>query len=323
MSAYTGYMGKVYSIDDSDGFSTAFTNEATTESGVTKIYQIDAASKRVWDINNGVTIAGYWAFQEFGLSTTSGASSGLATTTQYYFKLAIDGGGIVEYNITTGGTVTWADIVSLIDTAISAAGATCQFIDGDVRIHSDGVTASSDISLTAGTTGTSLFGQGNVPAVGSLQTVDWANIALDQSAHLGTGGVDYTTGRVQMNYTGFTSLTVTGKYCTAEAIGQLTDWSLTINIGNEETTTFGDTWKTTMPTTKDVACSINGFWNDDNWTDLQLRGIVYIKLYTDLSNTLGFAFFGSINDILSVTPGAVLREAIAITGTSNITYFTT
>ena len=84
MAALGGYKGDVYIIDDTSGFSTAFSTEATTETGVTRQYTIDDSAKVYWDQNYPITVAGYWAFQEFALDTTSDADSGLASTTQYF-----------------------------------------------------------------------------------------------------------------------------------------------------------------------------------------------------------------------------------------------
>ena len=53
MSVITGKVGSIYTVND----ITAFTTEATTEDGSTKIYQIDDAAKRVWDINTAVVIS--------------------------------------------------------------------------------------------------------------------------------------------------------------------------------------------------------------------------------------------------------------------------
>lgn len=435
MSATAGYNGKIYIIDDTSAFSAAFTNEATTESGVTKKYQIDDTDKRIWDINEGVTVGGYWAFQEFALSTTSGANSGLASATQYYFKLAIDGdyayqefglsttddadsglsaatqyyfkiaidggaateydittgsgtvtwanlialidaeitddgatcyftggdvrirsdattgasaivcsagttgtsifgqgnvpavgsletSGITEYDITTGaGTVTWANVVTLIDAEITAAGATCEFIDGDVRIHSDDTTSSSDISLAAGSSGTSLFGQGSVPAVTSLETVDYTDICVNTVGYANSG-IDYSVGTVQMNHTGFTSLVVTGKYHTLKTYAQFTGYNITINCNAVDTTALQATFKTNVPTTKNISASMEGVYTDDEFFTLQANGTLFFKVYVDYSNTVGYQFFGTLSYSANVTPHEVVRESLTVDVTGNITYFT-
>lgn len=58
MAVLKGYLAKVYGIDTTTSFSTAFTSEAMTEgSGDSlKIYQIDATAKRYWDPNEEITL---------------------------------------------------------------------------------------------------------------------------------------------------------------------------------------------------------------------------------------------------------------------------
>ena len=55
MAVLKGYLAKVYGIDNSIAFSTAFTTEATTENA--KIYQINDTNKRLWDPNGGITLS--------------------------------------------------------------------------------------------------------------------------------------------------------------------------------------------------------------------------------------------------------------------------
>ena len=245
MSIKTGKVGSIYSVDD----ITAFTTEATTEDGSTKVYQIDDATKRVWDINttvaistgaldksyynNGInyfegkvkllttgattlTVTGAsmtiaviakvfgwalnmtvdagdttaigttWAtaiplgksssvsvsryridqrfdliengYQECGLSSkTLTTATGLATTTQYYFKINVDGAGIVEEEFTTGADVTYAAVIILINATIAAGAKAGLSGPGDLRFTSDLSGVGSSIALSAGTTGTDLF----------------------------------------------------------------------------------------------------------------------------------------------------------------------
>ena len=244
MSIKTGKTGSIFAVND----ITAFTTEATTEDGSTKIYQIDDADKRVWDINTTVTIStgdldksyydgginyfegkvkllttgasgltvtgasmtiaviaevfgwglnmtidvgdttqigNTWAagislgknatvtvsryrfdtrldlpeygYQECGLSSKElTTASGLSTTTQYYFKVNVDGAGVVEEDFTTGADVTFADIIDDMNGTL-AAGGTFELVNGDLRCRSDSVGTSSTIALAAGTTGTDAF----------------------------------------------------------------------------------------------------------------------------------------------------------------------
>ena len=55
MAVLKGYLAKVYGIDTSSGFSLPFTDEATTETD--KIYQINDATKRIWDPNEGIILS--------------------------------------------------------------------------------------------------------------------------------------------------------------------------------------------------------------------------------------------------------------------------
>jgi len=320
MSATAAKNSAIYAIDNSVAFSTAFSDEATTESGVTRVYQIDDSAKNVWDINQAITVAGYWAFQEFGLSVASGDDSGLASTTQYYFKIDIDGGGVTEYDITTGGgTVTYANVVSLIDAQITGDGATCEFIDGDIRIHSDDTTSSSDISCSAGTTGTSLFGQGSIPAVGSLETVDYTDIALDLT--YGTQGARHVDGKVQMLYTGFTSLTVSGYYHSLTEIANLDNYSLNINMGTDDSTDFGDDSKGFIATVKDGSFSCSGFFATEYWGEIVSGNVLYIKLYTNYSGTVGWHFFCIASDTVEGAVDSRVNESISGTIVGDVVYF--
>ena len=96
-----------------------------------------------------VTLSG---IQECGLSSKVDATeTGLATTTQYYFKVNIDLGGVVEYDITTASDTTFAAVIILMNAELT--GAAFSLMDGNLRCTSEG----TSIALSAGTTGTDLF----------------------------------------------------------------------------------------------------------------------------------------------------------------------
>lgn len=239
MAITTGKVGSIYINSD----RLAFTTEATTEAGSTKVYQIDDVTKRTWDPNTPITLSGgllfdksyydngvnwfegkvkltttgegaltvtgksmtllqvgevhNWAlnivlnsgedteigdawktllglgksasltvsryrfdtlldnneggFQEVGLSAkTDTTATGLATTTQYFFKININGAGVVEYDITTGSDVTYAAVLALIATELVAAGAYMSLVGGDLRCTSEENGSGSSIALSAG-----------------------------------------------------------------------------------------------------------------------------------------------------------------------------
>jgi hypothetical protein len=94
--------------------------------------------------------------QECGLSAKTGATeTGLSTTTQYYFKINIDGGGVTEYDITTASDSTYAAVIILMNAEIT--GAEFAIVGGDLRCSSITYGDDSVIALTAGSTGTDLF----------------------------------------------------------------------------------------------------------------------------------------------------------------------
>ncbi len=102
--------------------------------------------------------SGYtYGYQELGLTgITNGATTGLTASTQYYFKVNVDGGGVTEYDITLDTDTTYLAVLALMNAEIS--GATFTLIGGDVRCTSDSTGSSSTIAMSAGTSGTDLFG---------------------------------------------------------------------------------------------------------------------------------------------------------------------
>ena len=106
-------------------------------------------------VKSGAPAHGY---QEVDISADKELTSatGLSATTQYYFKINIDTGGIAEYNITTATDLTYSAVIALMNTAIGG-GATFSIVNGDLRCTSASTGGSSTIALSAGTTGTDLF----------------------------------------------------------------------------------------------------------------------------------------------------------------------
>jgi hypothetical protein len=101
-------------------------------------------------------------FQRITASDPIAAGDDAITTLgTYYFKVAVDGGPVIEYNVVVGATRTYAQITSDIDTAVSAAGITVTFDDANDQFvfTSDSSGSGSSISVTEGTTGTDIFTQ--------------------------------------------------------------------------------------------------------------------------------------------------------------------
>jgi hypothetical protein len=95
-------------------------------------------------------------YQECGVANkTVVTATGLSATTQYYWKVSVDGAVTVEYSITTASDLTYAALIALLNAALSTV--TWSIVSGDLRCTSNTQGANSSINLAAGTTGTSLF----------------------------------------------------------------------------------------------------------------------------------------------------------------------
>ena len=96
---------------------------------------------------------------------TAGTSSGLTASTTYYLSVAIDGGTTDKITFTTGSSVNFGNVVTLIQDAIDALyynpakngyekKAFVRIINGNVRITSGQGLSTSAISVTTNTDGT-------------------------------------------------------------------------------------------------------------------------------------------------------------------------
>lgn len=95
-------------------------------------------------------------YQECGLTgKTNTTSTGLSASTQYYFKLSLNGAPVVEYDITTGTDTSYYSVIALMNAEIS--GAVFSIVNGDLRCTSSLEGENSSVSLSSGTTGTDLF----------------------------------------------------------------------------------------------------------------------------------------------------------------------
>lgn len=90
------------------------------------------------------------AYVEFGLTGKSlSDNTGLSPSTTYWFTINVNGAGVVEHSITTGsGTVTFENLIDLLNAAVS--GAEFTLVGGDVRCTSDRYGSTSSIVLGNG-----------------------------------------------------------------------------------------------------------------------------------------------------------------------------
>tara|TARA_Y100001963_G_scaffold156673_1_gene250870 strand:+ start:42 stop:1625 length:1584 start_codon:yes stop_codon:yes gene_type:complete len=136
-------------------------------------------------------------YQAFGLSgITSNTNSGLAASTAYAFNITVDGGSTFaslsfttdSSNLNFGGS---NGIISKIQTALDAQFYTAGnlfekkvqvgIVNGDVRFTSGSHLSTSRIVLAAPSSGTTPFGVGRIPAIGSINADVLAKLPDDVS----------------------------------------------------------------------------------------------------------------------------------------------
>ena len=125
------------------------------------------------------------AYQEFGMSGVSSSThSGLTASTEYKFNITVDGGSAFSNltfttdssNLNFGGTNgVIPKIQDALDTQFYTAGhlfekpITIGIVSGDIRVASLTNRSDSAILLAAPTSGTTPFGVGRIPAIGSIE----------------------------------------------------------------------------------------------------------------------------------------------------------
>jgi hypothetical protein len=124
-------------------------------------------------------------YQEFGMSgITPSTHSGLAASTTYQFNITVDGGSeFVDLAFTTdasnlnfgGNNGIISKIQAALDTQYYTSGnlfekaVSVGIVNGDIRFTSGNRTRNSAISLAAPGSGTTPFGVGRLPAIGSIE----------------------------------------------------------------------------------------------------------------------------------------------------------
>ena len=134
-------------------------------------------------------------YQEFGMSgITPSTHSGLAASTTYQFNITVDGGStFVDLAFTTdasnlnfgGNNGIISKIQAALDTQYYTAGnlfektVSASIVNGDIRFTSGTRTRNSAILLAAPGSGTTPFGVGRLPAIGSIESAVAAKLPDD------------------------------------------------------------------------------------------------------------------------------------------------
>ena len=134
-------------------------------------------------------------YQEFGMSgVTASTHSGLAASTAYALNITVDGGSeFANLSFTTdasnlnfgGNNGVISKIQAALDTQYYTAGnlfekkVTVGIVGGDIRFTSGTRTRNSAIALAAPSSGTTPFGVGRLPAIGSVEKAVAAKLPDD------------------------------------------------------------------------------------------------------------------------------------------------
>ena len=134
-------------------------------------------------------------YQEFALSgITPSTHSGLAASTAYAFNITVDGGSeFASLSFTTdatnlnfgGNNGVISKIQAALNTQYYTSGnlfektVSVGIVNGDIRFTSGNRTRNSAISLAAPTSGTTPFGVGRLPAIGSIEAAVGARLPDD------------------------------------------------------------------------------------------------------------------------------------------------
>lgn len=144
-----------------NGTTAVATTETSTDYALRLMHMYATSWGTENDTAGTLTLATY-GYQELGLTgkTSSSTVTGLSATTQYYFKINLNGAGATEYSITTASALTWGAILTLINADMATHSVACTWTldNGDIRCTSNAHgSGTSTIALTAGSSGTDLF----------------------------------------------------------------------------------------------------------------------------------------------------------------------
>ena len=154
-------------------------------------------------------------YQSFGLNVSSSATTPLIANSRYFFK--VNG---VEYMIKTLSVAPiYSQLVTIIQTAISASGTTATFASSDIKITNNSTGLGKDVTITAGSNNSASSGQLTLTLLGPTSYSRYAgkcNILFSPD----NGTTNYTFG-LRVSYSaGVTRITLTGLQAQLNMIDQ-------------------------------------------------------------------------------------------------------
>lgn len=91
-------------------------------------------------------------------------------------------------------------------------------------------------------------------------------------------GIDWFTGRVKMTASGLTSLTISGKYVSLQAVGYIHGWTLSISRGMGDITSIGELWRSVTPLGIQATLTLERYRFDTNFDNLTSDDWILFKI---------------------------------------------
>jgi hypothetical protein len=134
--------------------------------------------------------------------------------------------------------------------------------------------------------------------------------------------IEYANGTIVFTEDPAAAITVTGAYLQVAQEGGCFNWSIDIQMDMQETTAFGDAWKTFMASLAGFTGSAEKYWGSEAFFDL-LGVRVALELYVDTTtgSEKWYRGYGIIQkDGVTVAYDDVIKESIGFQGTMGL-YF--
>ena len=194
-------------------------------------------------------------------NTPASSTVAITTSATYYFKVATDGGAVIEYSIVAGVSPTFATLAGLLQTAWGL-GTVTYAATGPFLFTSTTVGATSSVVITPGTTGGDVFARISLETSGTP--------ASTKAAVAGVGGAAGVNGVTNASFPE-TKLLPAGNENSITGNTAFTNWNDVVQLWPAPTgfgalyTRGGGTNKRNTPTAKGQVVRTAVYYDGTNW----------------------------------------------------------
>lgn len=129
----------------------------------------------------------------------------------------------------------------------------------------------------------------------------------------------HATGKVVFVTSPGGAVTVTGKYLTASAFSQATEWSINYGFSTQPSAVFGATWEAHTSTTGKGSCSIKRFANQDGYFRTKAGQIFLLELHL-VATAQKVVCYGYADASISANNTALVEESVSLTISGAVDY---